>query len=46
VISAQPAMVPVTPVADDTQFWVCPNCGGDTQYRNGKQYCGPCNVYL
>jgi len=46
VIAPQPAMVPVTPVADDTQFWVCPHCGGDTQYKNGKQFCSSCNVYL
>jgi len=31
---------------DDTQFWVCPHCGGDTQYRNGKQYCSSCKIYL
>ena len=31
---------------DDTQFWVCPHCGNDTQYKNGKQYCGTCKVYL
>jgi len=32
--------------SDDTQFWVCPHCGGDTQNRNGKQFCSSCNVYL
>ncbi len=31
---------------DDTQFWVCPHCGNDTQYRNGKQYCDTCKVFL
>jgi len=31
---------------DETQFWVCPHCGGDTQNRNGKQFCSKCNVYL
>ena len=33
-------------LADDTQFWVCPNCGKDTQYKNGKQYCDSCKAYL
>jgi len=31
---------------DDTQFWVCPHCGRDTQSRNRKQFCSSCNVYL
>ena len=31
---------------DDTQFWVCPHCGGDTQYRSGKQYCDTCKIFL
>jgi len=31
---------------DDTQFWVCPHCGGNTQSRNGKQFCSKCNAYL
>ena len=31
---------------DDTQFWVCPHCGRDTEYKNGKQFCSSCNVYL
>jgi len=31
---------------DDTQFWVCPQCGNDTEQKNGKQYCNTCNVYL
>jgi len=34
------------PTYDDTQFWVCPHCGGDTQSRKGKQFCPKCNVYL
>jgi len=33
-------------IPDETQFWVCPHCGGDTQSRNGKQFCSKCNVYL
>jgi len=49
--SAQVVVTPSTPTPsaqtqDDTQFWVCPHCGGDTQYRNGKQYCDTCKVYL
>lgn len=46
VISASTAKVQTVQTQDDTQFWVCPHCGGDTQYRNGKQYCSSCNVYL
>ncbi len=46
VISASPAKAQTTQRQDDTQFWVCPHCGGDTQYRNEKQYCSSCNVYL
>ena len=34
------------PSSDDTQFWVCPHCGADTQSRKGKQFCSKCNVYL
>jgi len=37
---------PQTTTQDDTQFWVCPHCGRDTEYKNGKQYCSSCNVYL
>ena len=44
VMAAQPAKVQTAP--DETQFWVCPHCGGDTQYRQGKQFCGSCNLYL
>jgi len=40
----QPAIVQTAP--DETQFWVCPHCSRDTEYRNGKQFCGTCNVYL
>ena len=46
VISASPAKVQAVQTQDDTQFWVCPHCGGDTEYRNGKQYCSSCKVYL
>jgi len=44
VIASQPAKIQT--VSDETQFWVCPHCGRDTEYRNGKQFCGTCNVYL
>ena len=33
-------------IQEETQFWVCPHCGGDTEYRGGKQYCNTCKVYL
>jgi len=46
VISVSPAKVQTPQTQDDTQFWVCPHCGGDTQYRNGKQFCPSCNMYL
>ncbi len=46
VILVSPAKAQTPQTQDDTQFWVCPHCGGDTQYRNGKQYCSSCNVYL
>ena len=46
MVYASPANIPVAPASDDTQFWVCPNCGKDTQYKNGKQYCDSCKVYL
>ena len=45
-ISSSLDIVPQLKTQDDTQFWVCPNCGGDTQYRNGKQFCPSCNMYL
>jgi len=32
--------------SDDTQFWVCPNCGKDIQMKDGRQYCSSCNAYL
>jgi len=31
---------------DDTQFWVCPNCGGNTQMKDERQYCPSCKIYL
>ena len=43
-VKSQPVMVQTT--SDETQFWVCSHCGNDTQYKNGKQFCGSCNVYL
>ena len=34
------------PNSDLTMFWVCPNCGGDTQMKDGRQYCPSCKFYL
>lgn len=34
------------PDSNVTMFWVCPNCGGDTQMRDSKQYCPSCKIYL
>lgn len=31
---------------NDTQFWVCPNCGTDIQMKDGRQYCYSCEIYL
>ncbi len=31
---------------DSTQFWVCPNCGNNTQMKDGRQYCSSCKIYL
>jgi len=31
---------------DDTQFWVCPNCGNNTEMKDGRQYCTSCKIYL
>jgi len=38
----------VTPITrtDDTQFYGCPNCGGDTVTKKSKQFCNRCNQYL
>ena len=44
VIYAKPANIQT--VSDETQFWVCPHCGQDTEYRNQKQFCRSCNAYL
>ncbi|MGI0026606.1 MAG: PKD domain-containing protein [Nitrosopumilaceae archaeon] len=38
--------IPITSSHDDTMFYGCPHCGGDTQIRSGKQYCQRCNMYL
>jgi len=49
MISSAKTPSPSAPQAitqDDTQFWVCPHCGRDTEYKNGQQYCGTCKVYL
>jgi len=35
-----------TPRSDETQFWVCPNCGDDTQMKDERQYCQSCKKYL
>jgi hypothetical protein len=35
-----------TPGTDDTQFYGCPNCGRDTSFKYGKQYCDNCRMYL
>ncbi len=45
VIGRRPSTQAI-PQDDTTQFWVCPHCGNDTQYRNGKQYCDTCKVFL
>ena len=34
------------PTQDETQFWVCPNCGQDTQMKDERQYCSSCKIYL
>lgn len=34
------------PTKDETQFWVCPNCGNDTELKGGRQYCFSCKIYL
>jgi rubrerythrin len=43
-MAAQPAKVQTAP--DETQFWVCPHCGNDTQMKDGRQYCSSCKIYL
>ncbi len=44
VIAVQPAKAQTK--SDETQFWVCPHCGRDTQMKYGKQFCNSCNMYL
>jgi len=34
------------PDSSVTMFWVCPHCGGDTQMKDGRQYCPSCKIYL
>jgi len=46
VMLASPAKAQVIQSKDDTQFWVCPNCGNDTQMKDGRQYCFSCKIYL
>jgi len=46
VILASPAKAQAIQSKDDTQFWVCPNCGNDTQMKDGRQYCFSCKIYL
>ncbi len=42
----QPTKVQITKTKDETQFWVCPNCGGNTQMKDSRQYCPSCKFYL
>ena len=42
----QPAKAQIAKTKDETQFWVCPNCGGNTQMKDGRQYCHSCKIYL
>jgi len=37
---------PQLKIQDETQFWVCPNCGDDTQMKDSKQYCLSCKAYI
>ena len=37
---------PQLKIQDETQFWVCPNCGGDIQMKDTKQSCPSCKTYL
>ena len=34
------------PTQDETQFWVCPNCGNNTEMKDERQYCFSCKIYL
>jgi len=31
---------------DKTDFWVCPNCNGNIQMKDGREYCQSCKIYL
>ncbi|MBT4327377.1 MAG: signal peptidase I [Candidatus Nitrosopelagicus sp.] len=42
----QPVKSQITKTKDETQFWVCPNCGGNTQMKESRQYCPSCKFYL
>jgi len=45
-VSSQSDKTPRLKTKDETQFWVCPNCGRDTQMKDGRQYCPSCKIYL
>ena len=45
-ISPPSDRVPQLKTQDSTQFWVCPNCGNDTQMKDERQYCPSCKIYL
>ena len=32
--------------SDETQFWVCPNCGDNPQTKEGRQFCPSCKTYI
>ena len=36
----------VAKTQDGTQFWVCPNCGNNTEMKDKRQYCPSCKIYL
>lgn len=36
----------VVQMSQDTQFYVCPRCGGNTEMRYDKQFCARCSTYL
>jgi len=42
----QPAKAQIAKTKDETQFWVCPNCGGNTEMKDSRQYCPSCKIYL
>jgi len=45
-ISSLSNRAPQLKTQDNTQFWVCPNCGSDIQMKDGRQYCFSCKIYL